>query len=60
MTMIDNVRVDVCPVLDPIPTKGLTPADVNKLSEDTRNKMLEALYDLSEDKESKAVKAHAS
>ena len=49
-----------CLVLDPIPTKGMTPADVNKLSEDVRNMMLETLYELSGDKESKAVKAHAS
>ena len=51
---------DISSVLDPIPTKGLTAADVNKLSEDTREKMLQALYDMSDDKESKAVKAHAS
>ena len=51
---------DISSVLDPIPTKGLTAADVNKLSEDTREKMLQALYDLADDKESKAVKSHAS
>ena len=47
-------------VLDPIPTKGLTTADVNKLSDDTRNKMLQALNDLAADKESRSVKAHTS
>ena len=47
-------------MLDPIPTKGLTPAAVNQLSEDVRNKMLQALYEMSEDEQSKAVKAHAS
>lgn len=51
---------DLYSVLDPIPTKDLTAADVNRLSEDTREKMLQALYDLSEDKQSKAVKAHVS
>jgi lysophosphatidate acyltransferase len=47
-------------VLDPIPTKGLTASDVNKLSEDTRSKMLQVLNQMAEDKESKSVKAHAS
>lgn len=51
---------DMSLVLDPIPTKGLTAADVNKLSEDTREKMLQALYEMFDDKQSKAVKAHVS
>ena len=31
----------VIPVLSPIPTKGLTPADVDELARATREKMLE-------------------
>lgn len=35
-------------VLDPIPTKGLTPADVDELARTTREKMLKELVALSE------------
>ena len=58
--MSGDVGANIPSVLDPIPTKGLTAADVNKLSEDTREKMLQALYEMSDDKQSKAVKAHVS
>jgi hypothetical protein len=42
-------------VLPPIPTKGLTAADVDKLTLDTREKMLTALEEFAKDPGSKAV-----
>jgi lysophosphatidate acyltransferase len=56
----EDMQADCLPVLDPISTKGMTPADVSKFSDDTRNKMLQALIEMAADKESLAVKTHAS
>ncbi|KAK4942914.1 1-acylglycerol-3-phosphate O-acyltransferase [Elasticomyces elasticus] len=42
-------------VLDPIPTKGLSPADVDNLTRDTREKMLNAITAMAQDKESLSV-----
>ncbi|KAI1611518.1 1-acyl-sn-glycerol-3-phosphate acyltransferase [Exophiala viscosa] len=42
-------------VLDPISTKGLTPADVDNLTRDTREKMLNAIVAMGQDKESLSV-----
>jgi lysophosphatidate acyltransferase len=42
-------------VLPPIPTEGLTAADVDKLTLDTREKMLTALEEFAKDPGSKAV-----
>ncbi|KIV90607.1 hypothetical protein PV10_07893 [Exophiala mesophila] len=44
-------------VLDPIPTKGLTASDVDALTRDTREKMLQAITELAQDPDSKAVDA---
>jgi len=43
--------LNISVVLEPIPTKGLTVADVDKLTRDTRDKMLKALQDLAQDPE---------
>jgi lysophosphatidate acyltransferase len=42
-------------VLPPIPTEGLTAADVDRLTSETREKMLRALEELAKDPGSKAV-----
>jgi hypothetical protein len=42
-------------VLDPIPTKGLTSADVDQLTRDTREKMLDTIMKFSQDAESRSV-----
>jgi hypothetical protein len=42
-------------VLKPIPTKGLTAADVDNLTRETREKMLEVLEDFAKDPESMSV-----
>jgi hypothetical protein len=39
-------------VLDPIPTKSLTAADVDRLSKDTREKMLATIEALGQDRQS--------
>ncbi|KAK5278065.1 1-acylglycerol-3-phosphate O-acyltransferase [Exophiala xenobiotica] len=44
-------------VLDPIQTKGLTPADVDNLTRDTREKMLDAITDMGRDQRSLSVKS---
>jgi hypothetical protein len=43
-------------VLDPIPTKDLTPADVDQLTRDTREKMLNVISDMSQDPESRSIR----
>ncbi|OAP59051.1 hypothetical protein AYL99_06349 [Fonsecaea erecta] len=42
-------------VLDPIPTKGLTAADVDKLTQETREKMLNALTAMGKDSKSLSI-----
>jgi hypothetical protein len=44
-------------VLDPIQTKGLTPADVDNLTRDTREKMLDAITAMGRDQRSLSVKS---
>jgi len=41
-------------VLQPISTSGMTGADVDKLTQDTRNKMLETLMELAAQPESRS------
>ncbi|WWD05952.1 hypothetical protein V865_004037 [Kwoniella europaea PYCC6329] len=54
-TRFENGKLKIR-VLPPIPTVGLTADDVTKLSEDTREKMLETLREISEPGPSSAVK----
>ncbi|KIX06097.1 uncharacterized protein Z518_04071 [Rhinocladiella mackenziei CBS 650.93] len=49
-----SIRVKV---LDPIPTAGLTAADVDQLTRDTREKMLNTLIAMGRDSESRSVKS---
>lgn len=42
-------------VLDPIPTKGLTAADVEKLTTDTRELMLKELIKLTEEAQGRKI-----
>ncbi|EXJ61450.1 1-acyl-sn-glycerol-3-phosphate acyltransferase [Cladophialophora psammophila CBS 110553] len=42
-------------VLDPIPTKGLTAADIDKLTQDTREKMLRVITAMGNDPESRSL-----
>lgn len=44
--------LNVLLVLDPIDTKGLTAADVDNLTRDTREKMLNTITSLAQDKAS--------
>lgn len=45
------------PVLDPIPTTGLTAADVDQLTKDTREKMLKAITAMGQDSNSQSFKS---
>ncbi|KAK5048220.1 hypothetical protein LTR84_005890 [Exophiala bonariae] len=42
-------------VLDPVPTKGLTAADVDSLTRDVREKMLKTITELGKDPESRSI-----
>jgi hypothetical protein len=46
-------------VLQPISTKGLTAADVDDLTRETREKMLKVLEDFAKDPESTSVASEA-
>jgi len=46
-------------VLEPIPTKDLTAADVDDLARETREKMLKVLEDFVKDPESTSVASEA-
>lgn len=43
-------------VLDPIPTTGLTAADVDQLTKDTREKMLKTITAMGQDSNSQSFK----
>ena len=54
LTYATGYIIDVVTVLDPIPTRGLTTADVDKLTLETRERMLEALKKIARSGESKS------
>jgi lysophosphatidate acyltransferase len=57
LNIVKRKGLTSCPVLPPISTKGLTAADVDKLTLDTRQKMLQVLEEFARDPASQAVLA---
>ncbi|KAH6627667.1 hypothetical protein F5144DRAFT_280746 [Chaetomium tenue] len=55
--VFNNGRIP-CKVLDPIPTTGLTAADVDELARSTRSLMLQELYALTEKARGQSVPRH--
>ena len=55
--IIIGIFIDPAAVLPPISTKGLTPADVDSLTRDTRERMLKTLEELAQDDGAQAITA---